>query len=365
MFKLLDYASEQLVTALEDIITNIEIHSNFCIFHPDYQPFVLPTETAVRFQKLPEQLQQKYLNLLLVNFIYGIYYNGSLRSRLAKNSNSADLTPQHNLQNQTSLGAERAFYERLHACNYGTGYFDPGWQVIQQESDDSLVVSKSGLILHIERQRHLQPLEQSATVGDVVNIRMPKNLMQNGFYVAVGNIRQKWQSRSDIDSAIVRIYFNLQPEGAIALMGNLTEQLNQDGIPFTFKVLYHPSTYLRYDSGVLYFERSYYQKIRQVVQNLFVVNQPYFHRNIPLFSKFLAPGIGLAEEPDRKFTAQESFGINRCRIIADGLLDAWRKGQNTPEEKMQSIDQSFSQMGIKWYLPYLNANSEDIYISLY
>lgn len=355
----LDYCSEQLIAALTDIVNKIEIQSNFFISHPDYHTSVLPPETLTSFQKLPEQLQHKYLHLILLNFIYGIYYNGAWRARLAKNAHIGDnprLKP--NWNEQISLEVDQQFYERLHASNYGIGYFDQGWQVREQESDGTLAVVKSGLTVYIERQYHLQPVEQSADFGDLVSIRMPKNLVQDGFYVAVGNLGLQWRGST------VRVYFNLQPEGAIALMGNLTEQLNQDEIPFTFKVLYNPSAYSRSDSGVLYFERSYYQQVRQILQTVFLVNQPYFHREIPLFSKFLAPGIGLAEEPDQKFSPQESFGINRCQILVNGLLDAWRQGHNTCEEKMHSIHTHFSQMGIKLYCPYLNVNSEDIYTPL-
>jgi hypothetical protein len=66
------------------------------------------------------------------------------------------------------------FYNRLHQSNSGTGYFDPGWYVLREESDGSLAVTKGSLRLHIERDRHLQPAQQAAVVGDSVAIRMPK-----------------------------------------------------------------------------------------------------------------------------------------------------------------------------------------------
>lgn len=354
-FKWLDSCSAQLQAALIDIVNNLEIQSNFYISHTDYHTLALPPEILVRFQQLPEQLQQKYLHCLLLNFIYGIYYNGALRARLAKNSYLGE-NPSRKLSWDERI--DEQFYERLHASNYGVGYFAPGWQICRQEADGTLAVSKNGLTVHIERQYHLQPVEQSVDLGELVSIRMPKNLVQNGFYVAVGNLGLHWRGTT------VRVYFNFQPEGAIALMENLTQQLNQDEIPFIFKVLYHPSAYSRSDAGILYFEQSYYQQVRQILQTTFLVNQPYFHPEIPLFSKFLAPGIGLAEEPDRKFTSQDSFGINRCQILVNGLLDAWRQGHHICDKKMHSIYIHFHQMGIKLSCPYLNVNSEDIYTPL-
>ena len=76
---MLDYSTNQLLNSLFDIASNIQIEPNFCIHHPNYQPFALPTKVADRFQQNSPALQHKYLTLLLRNFLYGIYYNGSYK----------------------------------------------------------------------------------------------------------------------------------------------------------------------------------------------------------------------------------------------------------------------------------------------
>jgi hypothetical protein len=162
----------------------------------------------------------------------------------------------------------------------------------------------------------------------------------------------------------VDIYFNLNPEGAAPIMGAITQQLNEIKIPFTFKVLYNPSDYGRYDSGCLHFERSNYSAVRQVLQTVYLQKRSHFQKSIPLFTKLLASGLGLAEEPSCKFAPQESFGMNRCQIIANGLLSAWLQGDDSKEDRMTCIRQHFSRLGIDLQRPYLNANSEDIYIPL-
>jgi hypothetical protein len=304
------------------------------------------------------ELQNKYLSLQLQSFLYGIYYNGSMQAALASEASSPDPALHQNLENNTFFGVDLEFYDRLHKSNTGEGYFDPGWQVLRQEPDGSLAVTKGGLTLHLEREQHLQPAEQSAAVGDSVAIRMPRNLVQNGFYMAVGN------AGPDTHPQTVRVYFNLSPEGAVAVMESLTQQLNEIKIPFTFKVLYNPSDYGRYDSGVLYFEKSNYEAVRQVLQTVYAENQLHFRTEVPLFTKLLAPGLALAEEPDCKFAAVESFGMNRCQIVANGLLEARQNGDESPESRMASIRQHFSFLGIDWQRSYLNANSEDIYTPL-
>lgn len=162
----------------------------------------------------------------------------------------------------------------------------------------------------------------------------------------------------------MRIYFNLSPEGAVAVMGSLTRQLNETTIPFTFKVLYNPSDYERYDSGVLYFERSNYEIVRQVLRSVYAENQLHFRTEVPLFTKLLAPGLSLAEEPNCKFAAVESFGMNRCQIVVNGLLEARQKGDESTECRMAFIFQHFSLLGIDWQRAYLNTNSLDIYTPL-
>ncbi|WP_019501037.1 T3SS effector HopA1 family protein [Pseudanabaena sp. PCC 6802] len=347
--------SDRVLTSLQDIADNVQIQSNFCICHPNYKPLELPTEAIARFQQLPLDLQNKYMSLQLQSFLYGIYYNGSMKASLALDIDVTDRLLHQNLENNLFLGVDLDFYERLHKSNSGEGYFDPDWSVVRQESKDCLVVTKGGLTLHIDRDRHLKDPEQSPLVGEFVAIRMPRNLVQNGFYVAVGNSGLSPQTN------IVRVYFNLSPDGAIAVMGSLTQQMNETRIPFTFKVLYNPSDYTRYDSGVFYFERSKYEEVRQVLHKVYAEQRSHFGLEVPMFTKTIAPGLALAEEPDSKFSAVESFGINRCQIIVNGLLEARQRGDESANSRMEYIQRHFSLLGIDWERAYLNANSEDIY----
>lgn len=226
-------------------------------------------------------------------------------------------------------------------------------------------MSKGGLTVYIERDLHLHSTNRAAKLGDLVAIWTPRNRVQNGFYVAIGNAGSM-ETRTNLDSRpeIVRVYFNLAPEGAVAIMASLTQHLNRIQVPFSFKVLYNPSEYKRYDSGVLYFQPDYYKAVWQVLENVYLENCFHFRTEVPLFTKLLAPGLGLAEEPDFKFSAQESFGMNRCQIIANGLLEAWHVGNESPESRIASIYQQFSLAGIDLRHSYLNANSQDIYTPL-
>jgi HopA1 effector protein family len=351
--------NQQLLDVLEDIINKVEIQSDFSIRHPDYKPLEIFAEAVERFQKLPEEMQQKYLSLQLRSFLYGIYYNGSMRSELAADKKENNLPL--DLENNTVLGVDVVFYKQLHDSNYGEGYFQPGWSILREEPDSSLAVTRGGLRLHIQRDKHLQTSDKSASVGDVVAIKMPKNLVQSGFYMAVGNAGLYRNDDLANQQVTVRIYFNITPSGAITIMRSLTQYLNEAGIPFQFKVLYHPKYYERYDSGVLYFDKQDYDVVRQFLNDIYRENQGHFKQELPLFTKQIAPGLGLAEEPDQKFAERESFGMNRCQIIANGLLEAWYQGDNSPQGRMKAIFEQFSRVGIDVERVHLNANSEDIY----
>lgn len=344
----------QLLNALQDVVSKVQIKSDFCITHPDYKPLELPFEAVIRFQQLPLELKNKYLSLQLRSFLYSIYYNGELKAPADQDSDKSQ-----QLENNTVMGLNPEFYDRLHESNSGEGYFDPGWCVIRQDNG-SLAVRKHNLTLHIERDRHLQSSEQSAAVGDIVAIRTPRNRVEEGFYLAIGNAGVNYISSSQ-NSEIVHIYFNFSPEGAVAVMKNLTQQLNQNKIPFTFKVLYNPADYGRYDSGFLYFERRDYQVVHNIIQSVYLENKLYFKPEIPLFTKLLAPGLALAEAPN---FINEDFGISRFQIVADGLLEARRKGNESPDSRLKSIVHQFLLLGIDLKRLYLNANSEDIYRQL-
>ena len=361
---MLDNSDITLPKCLFDIAGNIHIESNFCVRHCDYQPFTLPSTVAKRFKETSLAVQNKYLTLLLRNLVYGIYYNGSLVNFLKVSRNKDRFLLHKNLEFNCGFGVDWQFYEQVHQNNHGTGYLDYGWQVLKREPDGSLALSKDDLTLHIEYDHYSQPPTEYANIGELISILMPNNQLQNGFYIAVSNIGTEKQNIEDDSSEVGRIYFNISPSGAIALMDRLTLELNEAEIPFSFQVLYNPKAYGRFDSGILYFERNDYFAVLQVLQTVYLEYQSYFEREVPLFTKVLAPGLGFAEEPTQKFAFQESFGMNRCQIIANALLDAWRQGENSPSRRVNFIHQHFEEIGISLQRPYLNPNSEDIYQTL-
>jgi HopA1 effector protein family len=355
---------------LEDIATNIEIKDGLTIAHTQYRSLEFPPELKAQIQTLSPDLQTKYLSWQLRSFLYGVYYNGAWRSDLEsillQRRYANDTVDRSNIvgadwENNTFLGMDAQFYDRLKIANHGVGFYDPDWQIMSEEDDGTLKINKHELSLYIDRHRYLQPTEIDAPVGSIVSVKMPHNLIQNGFYIAVSNLGSFNKSLSPPDSQIVRFYFNITTDGAIALMEALTIELNLAQVPFNFKVLYNPTDYNRYDPGVLYIQRSYYHTVHLILERIYPQHQEHFKSEIPLFTKQIAPGLAIAEEPDRKFGEAESFGLNRCQIVANALIQATNEGDSTPETKLAAIVRAFDKMGISLEYPFLNADAVDIY----
>jgi hypothetical protein len=76
-----------------------------------------------------------------------------------------------------------------------------------------------------------------------------------------------------------------------------------------------------------------------------------------MFTKVLAPGVGLAEDPGRN----ESFGQHRCGILADGMIRAYERGAKSIGERLDIVTECYVSSGIQLNEPYLNPSSTDVY----
>ena len=76
-----------------------------------------------------------------------------------------------------------------------------------------------------------------------------------------------------------------------------------------------------------------------------------------MFTKALQAGIGMAEEPG----SGESFGMHRCRLVAEGIIDAWTTGSQTTEARLEAVEKRFAAGGFQLARPYLNGGSIDLF----
>ncbi len=349
---------QSALESLKEIAQNIRFGEEFSLHHTAGAVRDMSQPLVQNLLQLPVPLRDQYLNLQLRSFLYTLYFKGAIDLKHELTTTS-DALMQQIPENDASEGPNQIFLSQLQDANGGKGYFDPGWEILRLESNGRLAVYKDQLTLHVLPDWHLPPLSQSADVGDTVAIRMPHNFIEPGFYVAIGNAGLSRLKSQDSDQ-LIEVYFNFSPEGAIAILKSLSQHFNQLEIPFLFKILYNPSFYKRWDSGILRLERSQYLAIAIHLKEIYTQQQSQFKDQVPLFTKRLAPGLGLAEVPIQTGSA-EDFGRDRYQLVANGLLAARQEGDESVANRMNHILRQFSQQELNWQMPYLNSQSEDIY----
>jgi HopA1 effector protein family len=329
-----------------EIAEKIEIGADFTVRHPDYLPLKLSAETIARFKQAPPQLQAKYLTVQVQNYLYDLYFDRSLFT--IKEIESKAQQPIL-VQNNVVDGIDIEFHQRLQKSNTSNGYFDPDWQIVGAAANGELIVVKDGLNLHIDRSQHLAKDLKRSNVGDVVPIYLPHNLAGRDTYIMVGNFG------SPDRSSAVELYFNFTPDAAVAISPNLTRELNKLGIPFEFAILHNPALFHRCDAGILLLPQAGYPAAQNILAQIYQLHQADFSPQVPLFTKQLAPGVGLAEVPITAGT----FGMQRCELLATGLLAAME--QDRASDQLNTIHQHFTAAGIDWLYPYLNPAAIDRY----
>ena len=102
----------------------------------------------------------------------------------------------------------------------------------------------------------------------------------------------------------------------------ISGDLNRWEVPFRFKTPSHPGMFARTDTAVLYAPRRYAHFTRELVAEIHSAIRPFLRDDVPLFTLRLAPGLAFAEDPG----TQESFGMCRSRILAQGIWQAHVQG---------------------------------------
>jgi hypothetical protein len=281
------------------------------------------TETA-----MSDADARAYLVYQLQTRLYGSFYTqGEAKPALADAQASPTIGPS-------------AFMQALSDANHGSGSLESGWKVVARE-DGRLVVERAGLRLWAAP-------ESVAANGNGAAVRMPKELLRlsPGYYMALGNR----ELPTDGSEPIVRFYWNLHSEGAAALVDVLTRRLNEAQHAFRLKVASEPPSYTRCDAGVLYTLCSEYNTVVAVVANVHRELALALKPATPAYTKPLAPGLGLAEDPSG---GTESFGQSRCQLLAEAIVDG--------AGNVDAVAERFAQAGIDLDRPYLNPGSADVY----
>lgn len=291
---------------------------------------------------LPPNTARNYLLFNLQLQLYGDFYCRGFAS--PSDQTAAGLPP----------AGRTPFVEELSAANCGTGYWENGWEV-RTIRQGEVIVQRGGLELWVRPKDCLIPQGNSIAPGLPLSLRFPKELpgISPGFYMARGNK----ELTDDGSQDMMRLYWNLTADGALRFMKQATMILNRDQHPFNLKVLNDKNGYSRCDAVVLYIRKSDYGDVAKILGEIYQAVSIHLKQRTPVFTKSLAPGVGLAEDPGQEF----SFGEHRCRLLADGIIRAYEQGKKSLEERFQVVAERFAEDGIDLEKPFLNPGSSDDY----
>jgi HopA1 effector protein family len=311
----------------------IETPTSFSWYGEPVAP--LPAEAIAQ---MGAEVARAYLRDRLRDHLYGSFY--CTGRAVPQQANRTAIRPH---------GAS-AFIDSLSRANRGTGSCEAGWKVVRTEGDGRLVVRRHGLSLWVRPE---EVLGQSTGPDAEVSVRMPSELLRlsPGFYMALGN--------QDLGSeeSFVRHYWHLSSHGGEALVAAGTRLFNEAGLPFRLKVLIDPDLYSRCDAGVLYTPKRLGAEVAELLPPVRDAVAGHLRPGTPALTKPLGEGLGVAEDPP----GGDSFGMDRCGLLAEAMVRAFELGRETGEERLALVEETFGERGVAFERPYLNADSADEY----
>ena len=296
------------------------------------QPHGLESTTgAYTGQSQEERLTDSQLNSL-IDLLYSQWYLRPPKSRSVMNSNF-----------------KQNFCELLRSAHQGSYRWETGWQAVKV-SNAGRVVARRGeeeRILtttdYISLKRPGLPPPPGSSI-DVVARRDSQSLSP-GFWVTQ---TAKWANGHE---NIIRLYWNIPPEGAPLLVRELTTRMDDD-LPYCLKMPAKISAFDRVDTAVLYLPAGYFGELIQRLKEIHSAVARHLEPEIPKLTRKLADGLGIAEDPPNE---DESFGMHRCRLVAQGIANAFRTEAPDPDRVLEAIHYQFSAAGIPPQRPHLNS----------
>lgn len=280
---------------------------------------------------------------LLYEAFYGAgeFPSGSPRSR--SHEHGVRRGASHATRTGTLLDTE--FTNMLDAANRTPHSWQHGWTLAKDEGGEEILVQRG-------KEPPIRVPRASFDPAGRVKLDHGSARIQPGWYHARG-----LTDHAGDGPDTTRVYWSVTRLGAGPLMRALTTGMNDAGLPFRFKTLGSAGAYARADAAVLYAPRAEWDRIRDVVEATHEKVVRHLHPNTPALTKPLAYGVSVADNPP----GGESFGMSRCRLLAEALWDAHVAGVETDEGRLEKARARFLAEGVDPEAPHLNPGNRDIY----
>ena len=209
-------------------------------------------------------------------------------------------------------------------------YWEPGWEVVERTDDGRWLVVQDDLVLTVAHD------EINGTRGRV-KVRFPaERPRSNPGWLTVTGLRGPALPTGPLASC----YLNLRADAAAALFTDLVRYLDTLGLRFTGRLLADPSSYGRPDSAVVTAPRVAIPSVLRMALGLHPRARDGFGDAVPAFTRAMAAGIALADEPP----SGHGFGLARCRAVATGLVAAGNSAG--PEERLAVVHRTLAGEGL-------------------
>ena len=262
-------------------------------------------------------------------------------------------------ERQDSL-ADPEFVQTLAGIHRDLSTWDRGWTIYAVGPDGRVYVQKG------ERQRIAMPGEFATCAppglplrnGALVMLWVQRDsaTLQPGFFHFFSAVpTDAWD-----DFELFRIYFHTTAQRVPELIRSLSAAMSRYQVPYLMKTLAHPAAYSRADATVLYVARRYHHIALAIAANISDRHRRDLRAWAPLFTGSLAPGVGFADDPG----GNESFGMQRCRLVAEGVYAAAVLGRQDLAARMSAIEGAFARNGLLLERPHLGAGKSDIPIPI-
>jgi hypothetical protein len=236
-------------------------------------------------------------------------------------------------------GARRRLLETLATAVPDRLRWDDGWRLVGPDGA-ALVVEKDGLSTWASANEWRSTEGNAHSPGARGALRLPTDRWDAspGFLVVQGNRLPA----ADPSRPRSRIYLDLDVEGAHRLLGT-TGGWNAAGLPFLIKVLADPLGFERCDTVVVVLERRDVDRAGDAILESLDVWVDRLRAPTPAFARRIGPGLAIADDPPDG----GSFGMLRCRQLAEGIARADREGARSRDDgRLPVVETHFNEAGV-------------------
>ena len=329
-------------TGLPDLLAALRIDSPQA-FTLGGRSFAVPPAPAPAIGNAPEQTPP------LVPWLTGALYRFAY---------SRPFRPPLPLEDSPATGTvDESLVATLSAANTSRDRWEEGWTISQVHSSGEVTAQRGNVTRGVWPGQFLSEDGPGSRPRPGARIRLfyprESKSLQAGFYYCFSETPEPGYD----GLGLTRAYWNVTPEGAPHLVRLLSERLNRFQVPFRLKCATLPGEYGRTDVAVVYLAKRAFPFFAGLLPSVYPELHPFLGEEVPLFSRRLAPGVGIAEDPGNG----ESFGQHRCRVVAEACWSAFLGGRQSPETLLGEIHRRLAAAGVDPDRPWLNAGSLDVY----